>query len=451
MADPIFDDFEIAVLLPCYNEEATIADVVAGFRRELPQATVYVYDNNSRDLTAILAAKAGARVVREPRQGKGHVVRRMFADIEADIYVMADGDGTYAPEDAPDLIRTLITERSDMVVGTRRGVTDDAGRAGHAFGNKLFNRIYTTLFGSDFTDIFSGYRVFNQRFAKSFPALSGGFEIETEMSVHASMLRMPVSELALDYGRRPEGSNSKLSTYRDGTKILWTLMMLMKETRPFVFYSAVSAAFLLASRLFRHRSCLEAADLDCRHCSLDDFHPVFRFRRHFGFFGQKPCRIQKDAVYGSPDHAQSVACHRQCTAPIPRQAKETFCCMKKRLFSFVVVGGIGFVTDAVLLMGLLRFTALDPFTARLVAIAAALQVTWLLNRNFTFGKSTRHAAVEGMRYSGVGIATSLLNYLVYSGLLVFIPDLRPVIALTIGSAVATIFSYTGYAKLVFGR
>ena len=247
MSDKPFEDLEIAVLLPCYNEEATIADVVLGFRRELPQARIFVYDNNSPDRTAILAARAGATVIREPRQGKGHVVRRMFADIESDIYIMADGDGTYAPEDAPDLVRTLITERSDMVVGTRRGVTDDAGRAGHAFGNRLFNRIYKTLFGNDFTDIFSGYRVFNRRFVKSFPALSGGFEIETEMSVHASMLRMPVSELTLDYGRRPEGSSSKLSTYRDGIKILWTLMLLMKETRPFFFFSAISAAFLMAS------------------------------------------------------------------------------------------------------------------------------------------------------------------------------------------------------------
>ncbi len=247
MSDPLFTDLEIAVLLPCYNEEATVADVVLGFRRELPQARVFVYDNNSSDRTAILAARAGATVIREPRQGKGHVVRRMFADIEADIYVMADGDGTYAPEDAPDLIRTLVTERSDMVVGTRRGVTDDAGRAGHAFGNKLFNRLYKALFGNDFTDIFSGYRVFNRRFVKSFPALSGGFEIETEMSVHASMLRMPVSELTLDYGRRPEGSTSKLSTVRDGIRILWTLMLLMKETRPFYFFSAISAVFLLAS------------------------------------------------------------------------------------------------------------------------------------------------------------------------------------------------------------
>lgn len=247
MSDQLFDKFETAVLLPCYNEEATITDVVLGFRRELPQARIFVYDNNSTDRTAVLAARAGATVIRERRQGKGHVVRRMFADIEADIYVMADGDGTYAPEDAPDLVRTLVTEGSDMVVGTRRGVTDDAGRTGHAFGNKMFNRIYKSLFGNDFTDIFSGYRVFNRRFVKSFPALSGGFEIETEMSVHASMLRMPVSELELDYGRRPEGSDSKLSTYKDGLKILWTLLVLMKETRPFSFFSAISAMFLIAS------------------------------------------------------------------------------------------------------------------------------------------------------------------------------------------------------------
>ncbi|MDA4845205.1 glycosyltransferase [Hoeflea poritis] len=250
MSDLMFDDLQIAVLLPCYNEEATIGDVVAGFRRELPNAHVFVYDNNSSDRTAILAARAGATVVREPRQGKGHVVRRMFADIDADIYVMADGDGTYAPEDAPDLVRTLVTERSDMVVGTRRGVTADAGRSGHAFGNRLFNFIYTALFGRDFTDIFSGYRVFNRRFAKSFPALSGGFEIETEMSVHASMLRMPVSELTLDYGRRPEGSDSKLSTFKDGFKILWMLMLLVKETRPFLFFSSISGAMLIASLAF---------------------------------------------------------------------------------------------------------------------------------------------------------------------------------------------------------
>ncbi|RWQ65433.1 glycosyltransferase [Mesorhizobium sp.] len=239
----------IAVLLPCYNEELTIADVVRRFRETLPTAAIYVYDNNSRDLTALRARAAGAIVIREPRQGKGNVVRRMFADIEADIYLMADGDGTYAPEDASQLINTLLTERSDMVVGTRRGVTDDAGRTGHAFGNSIFNRLYKGLFGSEFTDIFSGYRAFTRRFVKSFPAVSSGFEIETEMSVHASQLKLPVSEIGLDYGRRPEGSSSKLSTYRDGAKILWMFAMLMKETQPLRFFGAFALLFL-ASSLF---------------------------------------------------------------------------------------------------------------------------------------------------------------------------------------------------------
>jgi glycosyltransferase involved in cell wall biosynthesis len=241
------DNLTIAVLLPCYNEAATIGAVVRGFKATLLGAEIHVYDNNSTDGTALHAMLAGAHVVRERRQGKGHVVRRMFADIDADIYIMADGDGTYAPEDGEELIRTLLTERADMVVGTRRGVHDDAGRQGHAFGNRIFNILYRTIFGTDFTDIFSGYRVFSRRFVKSFPAVSAGFEIETEMSVHASRLKLPVSELELDYGRRPEGSHSKLSTFKDGAKILWMFAMLMKETRPFAFFGIVTGAFLALS------------------------------------------------------------------------------------------------------------------------------------------------------------------------------------------------------------
>ena len=247
MARSFSDSPDIAVLLPCYNEAATVGSVVRGFRAALPDAHIHVYDNNSTDGTALHAMLAGAHVVRERRQGKGHVVRRMFADIDADIYIIADGDGTYAPEDAEELVRTLLTERADMVVGTRRGVHDDAGRQGHAFGNRLFNILYRAIFGPDFTDIFSGYRAFSRRFVKSFPAVSGGFEIETEMSVHASRLKLPVSELELHYGRRPEGSHSKLSTFRDGGKILWMFAMLMKETRPFAFFGTISALFMLAS------------------------------------------------------------------------------------------------------------------------------------------------------------------------------------------------------------
>ena len=241
----VLNGYDIAVLLPCYNEALTIAEVVNGFKSALPGAKIYVYDNNSKDATALRARLAGAEVIREPRQGKGNVVRRMFSDIEADIYIMADGDGTYSPEDAPELIRTLLSERSDMVVGVRKEVTVDAGRAGHAFGNKIFNTLYQSMFGSDFTDIFSGYRVFTRRFVKSFPAVSNGFEIETEMSVHASQLKLPVCEIELEYGRRPEGSHSKLSTFKDGWRILKMFFTLMKETQPLRLFGGIAALFAL--------------------------------------------------------------------------------------------------------------------------------------------------------------------------------------------------------------
>lgn len=233
--------YSLAVLLPCYNEGLSIASVVITFRKVLPGARIYVYDNNSTDDTAQEAALAGATVITCRRQGKGNVVRQMFADIEADIYVMADGDGTYDAAAAPRMINALIADRADMVVGTRRNITADAGRKGHAFGNHLFNRIYQSMFGREFTDIFSGYRIFTRRFAKSFPANSAGFEIETEMSVHASILRLPVTEIELDYGRRVAGSASKLSTFRDGLRILSMMAMLMKETKPFAFFGWIAA------------------------------------------------------------------------------------------------------------------------------------------------------------------------------------------------------------------
>ena len=243
-------NLEIAVLLPCYNEEATIASVVMDFRRALPGARIYVYDNNSSDQTSAQAALAGATVVPSRRQGKGNVVRHMFADIDADIYLMADGDGTYDASAAPEMVSTLVENQVDMVVGTRRDVTVDAGRAGHAFGNRIFNITYQALFGTDFTDIFSGYRAFTRRFAKSFPAQSPGFEIETEMSVHASMLRLPVCEIPLEYGVRVEGSESKLSSFRDGFRILRMMGTLMKETRPFAFFAYIAVALLFGAVAF---------------------------------------------------------------------------------------------------------------------------------------------------------------------------------------------------------
>jgi glycosyltransferase involved in cell wall biosynthesis len=231
----------IAVLLPCYNEEAAIAATVAGFRAALPGATIYVYDNNSRDRTRDVAVQAGAVVRSERQQGKGHVVRRMFADIDAEVYVMADGDLTYDPKAAPAMVDLLLAEQLDMVVGTRRHEAKQAFRGGHVFGNRLFTGLLAGLFGRSFSDIFSGYRVFSRRFVKSFPVLSSGFEIETEMSVHALELRMPVGEVETAYGARPEGSQSKLSTWSDGWRILKTIVTLYRIERPVLFYGGIGA------------------------------------------------------------------------------------------------------------------------------------------------------------------------------------------------------------------
>lgn len=242
-----FSPLEVAVLIPCHNEAVSISSTVDRFRKSLPGATVYVYDNRSTDGTAEIARSAGAVVRYEPLPGKGSVVRRMFADIDADVYVMADGDNTYEAEAAPAMIQRLLDGRLDMVIGIRRGVHGNAHRKGHAGGNRVFNAVYRRLFGAGFTDIFSGYRVFSHRFAKSFPAVSNGFEVETEMSVHASQLRMPVAEVDTHYAPREEGSHSKLNTMRDGTRILSAMMLLFKEVRPMLFFGGIGIALAVLS------------------------------------------------------------------------------------------------------------------------------------------------------------------------------------------------------------
>src|SRR5215469_4166605 len=206
----------VAVLVPCLNEEAAVASVVASFRKALPSAEIYVYDNNSRDRTAEVARKAGAEVRRERRQGKGHVVRRMFADVDADVYVLVDGDATYDAASARAMIARLTEERLDMVVGARVGQEEAAYRLGHRTGNRLLAGFFALAFHATFSDILSGYRVFSRRFVKSFPVLSRGFEIETELCVHALELELPVAEIQTPYYARPQGSVSKLSTWRDG-------------------------------------------------------------------------------------------------------------------------------------------------------------------------------------------------------------------------------------------
>ena len=236
----------IAVLLPCYNEALTIAQVIADFRASLPEAHIYVFDNNSRDGTADIARAAGAEVRLVPLQGKGNVVRRAFADVEADIYIMADGDSTYDASRARDLIAPIVSGEADTVIGVREG-DRTAFPAGHVFGNKLFNFIVGRLFGAHLKDIFSGYRAFSYRFAKSFPSHSERFETETEMSIFILDQRIPVIEIPTLYGVRPEGSTSKLRTYRDGTRILLTILRLFKESRPLAFFSLVALGMLTLS------------------------------------------------------------------------------------------------------------------------------------------------------------------------------------------------------------
>ena len=244
---PALRHVDIAVLIPCYNEAAAIGDVVKSFRVALPNARIYVYDNNSHDNTAAVAREAGAIVRREPLQGKGHVVRRMFSDIEADVYVMVDGDGTYDAAAAPRLVSRLLECQADMVVGARITNEKEAYRAGHRFGNRMLTGLVAGIFGDRFSDMLSGYRAFSRRFVKSYPALAQGFETETELTVHALELDMITAEVQTAYGARRVGSVSKLSTIRDGFRILRTIGRLMRDERPLLFFGALAGAGVAAA------------------------------------------------------------------------------------------------------------------------------------------------------------------------------------------------------------
>ena len=237
----------VAVLVPCFNEEAAIAKVVADFRAALPEAAIYVYDNNSTDRTAEVARAAGALVRREMHQGKGNVVRRMFADVDADIYVLVDGDATYDAPSARAMIARLVEDRLDMVVAARVDAEQAAYRLGHRTGNRLLTSFFASVFKAGFSDILSGYRVFSRRFVKSFPVLSRGFEIETELAVHALELELAVAEISTPYYARPAGSASKLSTWRDGWRILSTMIALYRSERPLAFFSGLGIALAIVS------------------------------------------------------------------------------------------------------------------------------------------------------------------------------------------------------------
>jgi glycosyltransferase involved in cell wall biosynthesis len=242
-----FEPYKIAVLIPCYNEEAVVAKVIDNFRSALPAATIFVFDNNSTDNTKSVARAAGAEVFQEKHRGKGFVVRRMFSDVEADIYVLVDGDATYDAPSVQPMIERLLEDRLDMVVGSRIDCEQAAYRVGHRTGNKLLSTFVASVFGSTFNDVLSGYRVFSRRFVKSFPALSGGFEIETELTIHALELGLAVDEVDTPYYARPTDSTSKLNTWRDGFRILLTIFSLYRAERPLAFFTGMAAMAAIAS------------------------------------------------------------------------------------------------------------------------------------------------------------------------------------------------------------
>jgi glycosyltransferase involved in cell wall biosynthesis len=252
MSETVLTETEpsIAVLIPCFNEAAAIAGVVEDFRKVLPQAKIWVFDNNSSDDTVNIARAAGAEVRHESRQGKGNVIRRMFADVDADIYLMADGDATYDAASAPRMIQLLREQNLDMVVARRKTEESEAYRAGHQLGNRLLTGTVGRIFGNVMQDILSGYRVFSRRFVKSYPAFSTGFQTETELTIHALELRLPVAEVDTPYYARPEGSDSKLSTWKDGSRILATIFRLFALEQPFRFFSIIALACLMLATAF---------------------------------------------------------------------------------------------------------------------------------------------------------------------------------------------------------
>lgn len=245
----MYDDLKIAAIVPCHNEEAAVAKVVSDLRAAVPGMDIYVYDNNSTDRTSERALEAGAIVRHEHAKGKGNVVRRAFADIDADIYVMIDGDDTYDASALPAMIDAMLEGPLDHVLGVRSQVSDTAYRPGHEAGNRVFNNLVSSIFGHRVTDMLSGYRVFSRRFVKSFPAVSREFEIETELTVHSSSLRVPQTEITVGFKDRAEGSESKLNTYRDGVKILSLIVHLIRHERPILFHSVLAAIVFIVALL----------------------------------------------------------------------------------------------------------------------------------------------------------------------------------------------------------
>ncbi|MBD9358681.1 bifunctional glycosyltransferase family 2/GtrA family protein [Methylomonas albis] len=459
----MFNQLKIAVLIPCHNEEVSIARVVSDFRQSLPDAAIYVFDNNSSDNTVLEARSAGAMVRNETQQGKGHVVRRMFRDIDADFYLMVDGDDTYDASLAPDMIRLAMSGPYDLVNCIRQETGDAAYRGGHRFGNRLLTGVVRQIFGNRILDMLSGYKVFSRRFVKSFPALSTGFDIETELTVHTLELSMPAAHLEGEYRGRAEGSESKLRTYRDGWRILMLIIRLVRHERPMVFFGTLAGLLSITAlaliwpvivtyldtglvprfpTAFLAMGIMLLASLSVFTGTILD--TVTR--------GRKELRMLTYLQYPSPvyapnDGADSAAISQADSGLLNARDDD----LLGQMWRFGLVGIVGYIVNAGLVESLVQ--NMGPLRAQMLAFPAAVTVTWWLNRRFTFGASHHAIHHEWLRYVLANMFGWTANNGAYLWMIFSVPMAyqHPALAVAAGSLAGMVLNFSASRLIVFKK
>ncbi|MBD9359375.1 bifunctional glycosyltransferase family 2/GtrA family protein [Methylomonas fluvii] len=459
----MFNQLKIAVLIPCHNEEVSIAKVVSDFKLALPDAAIHVFDNNSSDNTASEARSAGAIVRHETQQGKGHVVRRMFRDIDADFYLMVDGDDTYDASLAPDMVKLAMSGPYDLVNCIRRETGDAAYRGGHRFGNRLLTGVVRQIFGNRILDMLSGYKVFSRRFVKSFPALSTGFDIETELTVHTLELSMPAAHLEGEYRGRAEGSESKLRTYRDGWRILMLIIRLVRHERPMVFFGVLAGLLVMAALLLIWPVIVTYLDTGL----VPRFPTAFlamgiMLLASLSVFtgtildtvtrGRKELRMLTYLQYPAPayapiDSTNSAAIRSADNNALTGGNDD----LLGQMWRFGLVGIVGYMVNAGLVESLVL--NMGPLRAQMLAFPAAVTVTWWLNRRFTFGASRHAIHHEWLRYVLANMLGWSANNGAYLWMIFSVPLAyqHPALAVAVGSLAGMVLNFSASRLLVFKK
>lgn len=457
----MFNHAKIAILIPCHNEEVSIAKVVNDFKRALPDADIYVFDNNSSDHTVRQALSAGAMVRSETQQGKGHVVRRMFRDVDADFYIMVDGDDTYDASLAPEMVKLAMSGPYDLVNCIRREAGDAAYRGGHRFGNRLLTGVVRQIFGNRILDMLSGYKVFSRRFVKSFPALSTGFDIETELTVHTLELSMPAAHIEGSYRGRPEGSESKLRTYRDGWRILMLIIRLVRHERPMVFFGILAGVLALLAVLLiwpviatyfdtglvpRFPTAFLAMGIMLL-ASLSVFTGIIldTVTR-----GRKELRMLTYLQYPPPAYAPIDGSEPYLPVYSDKlNARNDD--LLRQIWRFGLVGIVGYIVNAGLVESLVL--KMGPIHAQMLAFPAAVSVTWWLNRRFTFGASHHRLHHEWLRYVLANMLGWAANNGAYLWMIFSVPLTyrHPALAVAVGSLAGMVLNFSASRLIVFKK